>query len=72
MSFQKKSIKYNDKHGGKWPLSSFFKFGEVNFGRGGLKKIEREMDSIYLMALKSVQYFICNDGHCFDLYGFDV
>ena len=72
VSFQKKSIKYNDKHGGKWPLSSFFKFVEVNFGRGVLKKIEREMDSIYLMALKSVQYVICNDGHCFELYGFDV
>ena len=72
VSFQKKSDKYNDKHGGKWPLSCLFKFIELNHGKKKLQKLLNDIDQIYVMALKSVQYIISNNNHCFELYGFDI
>lgn len=70
--FQKFSPKYNDNHGGKWPLTQLFNFIEMNFGKIKLEKLKLEMTRIYLISLKAVQNVILNDKHCFELYGFDI
>ena len=71
-SFQKYSPKYNDVHGGKWPLTQLFTYIELNYGKEKLAKLQREITRVYLTTLKSVQNVILNDKHCFELYGFDI
>lgn len=72
VSFQKYSEKYNDKHGGKWPISSLFFYIERNFGKKILDKLKKDIDEVYVISLKTVQNCINNDFHCFELYGFDI
>lgn len=54
VSLQKYSTKYNDNHGGKWPLSSLFSLIEREFGKEKLSKLKQDLDHIYISSLKAV------------------
>lgn len=54
VSFQKYSDKYNEIHGGKWPLSSFLSYIDRIYGKEKHDKLVFEMDRVYLSSLKSV------------------
>ena len=72
VSFQKNSDKYNEHHGGKWPLETFRLYLELNFGKERADYVFEQFDNVYLASLKSVQSVMCNDKHCFELYGYDI
>lgn len=72
VSFQKNSAKYNNVHGGKWPLETYRLYMELNYGLERTKDVFEQFDNIYLASLKSVQNVMVNDKHCFELYGYDI
>jgi tubulin polyglutamylase TTLL1 len=72
VSYQIKSDKYNNVHGGKWSYSNFLLFIEINYGRKKFQKMVEEIDYLIISSLKSVQSVIFNDKHCFEMYGYDV
>jgi tubulin polyglutamylase TTLL1 len=72
VSFQKNSDKYNSIHGGKWQLETFRLYMELNYGLEQTNDLFEQFDNIYIASLKSVQSVMCNDKHCFELYGFDL
>lgn len=41
-------------------------------GRETVETLFKEMDNIFVRSLQSVQKFIINDKHCFELYGYDI
>ena len=72
VSFQKNSEKYNDVHGGKWQMETFRLYMELNYGLERTNDLFEQFDNIYIASLKSVQSVMCNDKHCFELYGYDL
>lgn|SRR5690606_12789767 len=63
---------YNEKHGGKWSISSFRLYLESTRGREPTDQLFRDIKFIMIQALKAVQNVMVNDRHCFELYGFDI
>ncbi len=55
VSFQKYSDKYNNQHGGKYPLNCLFLHIEINYGFQKMIKLKQEIYALYLSSLKSVQ-----------------
>jgi len=53
-SFQKYHDKFNQIHGGKWPITSLFLYIELNYGKEKCEKLKFDIDRIYLSALKAV------------------
>jgi hypothetical protein len=72
VSFQKNSEKYNNIHGGKWQMETFRTYMELNYGLEQTNDIFEQFDNIYIASLKSSQAVMCNDKHCFELYGYDL
>ena len=54
VAYQKKSLKYNNIHGGKWSYANLQTYVEMNHGKAKLKKMLDEVDHIILTSLKSV------------------
>lgn len=55
VSYQLKSAKYNDVHGGKWSYDSLQLYIELNYGRKKYLRLMEEIDHLVLTSLKSVQ-----------------
>lgn len=55
VSYQIKSDKYNNVHGGKWSYSNFLLFVEINYGRKKFQRMVEEIDYLIISSLKSVQ-----------------
>ena len=72
VSFQKNSDKYNNIHGGKWQLETLRLYLELNYGIKRTNELFEQFDNVYIASLKSVQNVLCNDKHCFELYGYDI
>ena len=37
-----------------------------------VRRVQQQMDEIFIKSLQSVQKIMFNDKHCFELYGFDL
>jgi len=72
VAVQKHADDYNRSHGNKWPLSTLQTYLESNFGTSRSRRLFRDIDSVILHSLKSVQGAIVSDRHCFELYGYDI
>lgn len=72
VAIQKKYVKYNDYHGGKWPLKNLSTWVELNYGYDKMTLMWTEIKNLFINSLKAVQNAMCSDKHCFELYGFDV
>ena len=72
VAIQKRSYKYNDFHGGKWPLKNLRTYVEMNYGYDKMIQMWQDIKNLFINSLKSVQQAMCSDKHCFELYGYDV
>lgn len=65
VSYQQKSAKYNNVHGGKWSYSNFLLYVELNYGRKKYLKMVEEIDYLIITSLKSVQVAAADLGRDF-------
>lgn len=72
VAVQKKYYKYNEFHGGKWPLKNLKTYVEMNYGYDRMIQMWNNINTLFINSLKSVQPTMCSDKHCFELYGYDI
>ncbi len=72
VAIQKKYDKYNDLHGGKWPLKNLKTYVELNFGYDKMTQMMTDIKNVFINSLKAVQSAMCSDKHCYELYGYDI
>eukprot|EP01017_Pseudomicrothorax_dubius_P048315 TRINITY_DN8768_c0_g6_i1.p1 TRINITY_DN8768_c0_g6~~TRINITY_DN8768_c0_g6_i1.p1 ORF type:complete len:323 (-),score=50.73 TRINITY_DN8768_c0_g6_i1:44-1012(-) len=72
VAIQKNSFKYNERHGGKWPLSNLRFYVESVAGTETAQRLFSDINNIVVQSLKAVQPVMVNDPHCFELYGYDI
>jgi tubulin polyglutamylase TTLL1 len=72
VAVQKRGRDYDETNGGKWNLSSFMLFIESTRGLAAARKLEEDIDLVFLLSLKACQNAVSNDPHCFEVYGFDI
>eukprot|EP01066_Platyproteum_vivax_P016338 Platyproteum_vivax@DN7088_c0_g1_i4.p1 len=72
VSIQKQADTYNRSSGGKWDLNKFKLYMLSRFGYKKTTALFLEMQSVITHSLLAVQHAIINDGHSFEVYGYDV
>lgn len=72
VAIQKKYCKYNNYHGGKWPLKNLKTWIEMLYGYDKMHQMMTDIKNVFINSLKAVQHSMCSDKHCYELYGYDV
>lgn len=72
VAIQKKYVKYNENHGGKWPLKNLKTWVELNYGFDRMQQMWTDVKNVFINSLKAVQQAMCSDKHCFEIYGYDI
>ncbi|GMH42391.1 hypothetical protein BSKO_10310 [Bryopsis sp. KO-2023] len=72
VAIQKRGLKYNSRHGNKWPLQDLRLFLEATRGREAADQFFKSAEMVIVNSLKAVQNVLINDIHCFELYGYDI
>lgn len=72
VAVQKTAPDYDPEKGCKWHLQQLRLFLTARHGAETVERVFRDMDTIFIRSLQSVQKVIINDKHCFELYGYDI
>lgn len=72
VAIQRRGVKFNSRHGNKWPLQDLKVFLESTHEKTSVDKLFKDLELAILNSLKSVQNVMINDSHCFELYGYDM
>lgn len=72
VAIQKRGLKYNCRHGNKWPLQDLKLYLESTHGQDQVDRLFKDLELVIINSLKSVQNVMINDMHCFELYGYDI
>ena len=72
VAIQKTAPDYDPEKGCKWSLQELMMYLTARHGHQVVKRVQQQMDEIYIKSLQSVQKVMINDKHCFELYGFDI
>ncbi|KAG5837919.1 hypothetical protein ANANG_G00218220 [Anguilla anguilla] len=58
--------------GCKWQMQQLRRYLTARHGAETVEQLFRDIDTIFIRSLQSVQKVIINDKHCFELYGYDI
>ena len=72
VAIQKTAPDYDPEKGCKWSLQELMMYLTARHGHQVVRRVQQQMDEIYIKSLQSVQKVMINDKHCFELYGFDL
>lgn len=72
VAIQRRGVKFNSRHGNKWPLQDLKIFLESTHEKNSVDKLFMDLELAIINSLRSVQNVMINDSHCFELYGYDM
>ncbi|XP_071824335.1 probable tubulin polyglutamylase TTLL9 isoform X2 [Apostichopus japonicus] len=72
VAVQKTAPDYDPDKGCKWSLQQVRQYLTAKHGLEQVEELVREMNTIFIHSLLSVQKIMINDKHCFELYGYDI
>lgn len=72
VAIQKTAPDYDPEKGCKWSLQELMMYLTARHGHSVVRRVQQQMDDIYIKSIQSVQKVMINDKHCFELYGFDI
>ncbi|KAF5909022.1 putative tubulin polyglutamylase TTLL9 isoform X1, partial [Clarias magur] len=72
VAVQKTAPDYDPEKGCKWHMQQLRCYLTAKHGREAVEALFKDIDTIFIRSLQSVQKVIINDKHCFELYGYDI
>ncbi|KAL5110548.1 putative tubulin polyglutamylase TTLL9 [Taenia crassiceps] len=72
VAIQKTAPDYDAMKGCKWSICRLRRYLLAKHGFEKVIKLFREIDTIFIVSLLSVQKAMISDKHCFELYGYDI
>jgi len=72
VAIQKTAEGYDKSKGCKWLFSRVKGYMQTMFGHEAVEQCIKDMQSVIMTSLQSVQPVMIQDSHCFELYGYDI
>ncbi|KAL7063869.1 hypothetical protein AAHC03_04624 [Spirometra sp. Aus1] len=72
VAIQKSAPDYDADRGLKWSVCRLRRFLLAKHGYKKVEQLFRDIDTIFVASLLSVQKIMIHDKHCFELYGYDI